>query len=166
MFGRIGACSTARPSLTVLAWLAVVGLLNLTVPQLETVVARDATAFVPDNAAAAQAFEVMDEAFGSGEAASLAFVVVERRDGQLTGDDLAWYGGLAERLRAGTTHVADVQDAVSQPSLEDALVSADRQAAYLPVAIRHPLGSPEASADVELLRSSAQGRDPLASRRT
>lgn len=41
VFGRIGTWSTARPWLTVLGWLAVAGLLNLAVPQLETVVARE-----------------------------------------------------------------------------------------------------------------------------
>lgn len=154
-FGRVGALSTARPWLTVLAWIGIAAVLNVAVPQLETVVARDATSFVPESTAAARGFEVMDDAFGSGEAASFAFVVVERREGRLTAGDLAWYGTLADRLRAGSEHVADVQDAVSQPSLEQALVSSDRQAAYLPVAIRHPLGSPEAAEDVEFLRTSA-----------
>lgn len=155
VFGRVGALSTARPWLTALAWIGIAAVLNVAVPQLETVVARDATAFVPENTAAGRGFEVMDDALGSGEAASFAFVVVERREGRLTADDLAWYGTLADRLRAGSEHVADVQDAVSQPSLEQALISPDRQAAYLPVAIRHPLGRPEAAEDVEFLRTSA-----------
>ena len=158
-FGWLGRLSTRRPWLTVLAWLAVAGVLNLAVPQLETVVARDATAFVPSDTPAARGFEVMDEAFGSGEAASVAFVVVER-DRSLEPADVAWLGDLADRLRAGTEHVADVQDPVSQPSLEQALVSPDRQAAYLPVAIRHPLGSPEAAEDIAFLREQAGEHPP------
>lgn len=47
---RLGSALVKRPLPVVLARLVVAGLLNLLMPQLETVVARDATPFVPRDA--------------------------------------------------------------------------------------------------------------------
>lgn len=47
---RLGSALVKRPLPVVLAWLVVAGLLNLLMPQLQTVVAGDATPFVPRDA--------------------------------------------------------------------------------------------------------------------
>lgn len=164
VLARVAGLTTRRARWTVAAWLVAAGALNVFVPQLEQVVANDATPFVPSYAPSIQAFERMDKAFGTGDARAMAFVVLVDRDG-LTAADKQWYGALADRLRAGGRHVADVQDFVSKPQLEPALTSKDGKAAYLPVGIRHPVGSPEADRDVAWMRAVA-AKDRPATLRT
>ncbi|MDQ1704520.1 MAG: putative drug exporter of the superfamily [Frankiaceae bacterium] len=158
---RLAAASTRRARWVLGGWLLIAVALNVVVPQLEKVVARDATPFLPASSASIQALGQMDKAFGRGDGRSIAFVVL--RGPGFTADpaDQAYYRALSARLHAGRAHVADLQDYTTQPSLQTALTSADGDATYVPVSLRHPVGSPQADQDVAWLRQAvARDRPP------
>jgi putative drug exporter of the RND superfamily len=145
--------SVRRAGWVIVAWLAVIVGLNLAVPQLETVIARDSTEFVPGDAPSMKAFSEMDQAFGSGDSKSVVFVVAERAGG-LTPDDRAWVRGLAADLRTDDEHVTFVAD-VARPGMLKALESRDREAIYLQVGIPGATGAPAATRQIATVRDSA-----------
>lgn len=69
MLDRVGAHVVRRAVWVILASVAAVIGLNVMVPQLETVVARDSTAFVPHDAESEIAFREMSRDFGTGPTA-------------------------------------------------------------------------------------------------
>src|SRR5581483_3295491 len=83
---------------------------------------------------------------------SVAFVVLSAPDFADDAADQRYYAGLVGRLQHGSAHVADVQSYAGHPQLRDALLSKDGAATYLPIAVRHPVGSPTAGADVTWIR--------------
>src|ERR687884_248226 len=94
---RLARFSIARAPWMIGAWLLFVLAVNVLVPQLETVVARDSTPFVPTTAPSLRAVKAMDDTFGNGRSRSFISVVAERDTG-LTDADRAYITGLAARL--------------------------------------------------------------------
>ncbi len=158
--GRLAAASVRRRRWVLAGWVLFAALVNVVVPQLEQVVASDSTPFVPSDAPAVQAFARMDAAFGTGQAKALAFVVISASGRVDQARATAYYREVVARLRAGHARVADLQEWATHPQLRQALVSKDGRATYIPVAIRHPVGSPEANKDVAWLRHAVAGAPP------
>jgi RND superfamily putative drug exporter len=141
-------------------WVLAAVVLNVAVPQLETVVARDATPFLPASSPSIQAFGQMDRAFAQGKGESIAFVVLTDRGFRSDPADQHYYDRLVARLHAGQAHVADLQDYSTRPDLKDALTSKDGDETYIPISLRHPVGSPQADQDVAWLRHAVASERP------
>lgn len=154
---RLARFATRRASWMIGGWLVVVLAVNVLVPQLETVVARDSTPFVPESAPSLQAVKAMDDTFGNGRSRSFITVVVERAAG-LTRADRAWVADLAERLES-TDDVTYVQD-ISRKPVRAALTSADRQAMYFQVGLPGYTGAPTSVGQVEAVRDAADRGRP------
>lgn len=164
-FNRLGRTVVRYRGLTLVAWIAVAFVLNLVVPQLETVIARASQPMVPDSAESIQAFKEMDRKFGGSGAQSVAFLVFVDEQGLSPADD-AYYKRVVDRLREERGRVTAVQDVNSNPAFKEALTSEDGKATYLPVGLTGGVGSPEATRQTELLREIAAAEERPASMRT
>jgi RND superfamily putative drug exporter len=164
---RRGSHPTSRTTLSdgvarrggwvVLAWVAVIAGLNIAVPQLEAVIARDSTSFVPEDAPSMEAYAAMDRAFGNGRSRSVVFAVAQRDSG-LTTADKTWVRQLATRLDRDK-RVSSVPD-LSRPGLLDALVSKDGQAVYLQVGLPGYTGGPPAARELAFVRAAVDRGRP------
>ena len=141
LLGALGRWVVRHARAVLAAWVLLAALLSLALPQLESVVGRDTTPFLPARAESLRAVAVMDHAFDGHGTRALVFVVV--RDPHGVSRDAAWLQGVVHQLQADREHVALVQPAVSSP---------DGTVSYLTVGVRHPLGSPRTDADVRWLR--------------
>lgn len=141
-----------------LAWVAFAAVLNLAVPQIEEVAARDSTPVVPEHAPTIQAVSEMDEAFGNGRSNSYLVVAMER-EGGLTRADRAYLGGLVEELREDED-VAFVQDPRGRPEFLDSLTSEDGEARYLQVGITGNTGAPDAQQQLVAVRDISRDLAP------
>src|SRR5438067_2634456 len=128
-FSNLSNFICRRPRVVLAAWAFAAIALNIFVPQLEKVIARDATPFIPSNAASIRSYYAMDRAFGTGKARAPTFLVLEHRGG-LTATDQRYYARLVQRLKADRTHVAEVTDYVAHPELRALLISKYQQAVY------------------------------------
>src|SRR4051794_11916673 len=153
---RLAEISTRRDRWVLAGWVVIAALATVVVPSLEKVVAKDATPFLPASSPSVQAFAQMDEAFGDGAGRAIAFVVLTERGFSDDAAAQSYYASLSRRLHADRAHVADLQDYESQPRLRSSLTSDDGAATYIPVSLRHPVGSPKANADVTWLRATVR----------
>src|SRR4051812_18352673 len=153
---RVTEIATTHARWVLAGWVLVAALCALAVPRLESVVAKDATPFLPANSPSIQAFGQMDKAFAGGTGSSIAFIVLTGPDFRNDPTAASYYRALTARLHANRRHVADLQDYSARPQLRDALTSRDGVATYIPVSLQHPVGSPKADADVAWLRDVVQ----------
>ncbi|RNL65432.1 RND family transporter [Nocardioides marmoriginsengisoli] len=151
---RLARFAIRRAPLMIGGWLLVVLAVNVLVPQLETVVAKDSTPFVPESAPSLRAVKDMDTTFGNGKSRSF-IVLVAARDGGLTKADDTYLTNLADRLRKDTEHVTYVQD-ITDPTLRSALTSADGEASYFQIGLAGYTGAPTSVGQVEAVRDDAK----------
>lgn len=144
----------ARASWVIGGWLLFVIAVNVFVPQIESVVAKDSTPFVPESAPSLRAVKQMDTTFGNGKSRSF-IVLVAQRDGGLTAADQRYVVSLSDRLRADTEHVTYVQD-LSEPTLRKALTSKDGEAIYFQIGLAGYTGAPTSVGQVEAVRDDAR----------
>ena len=142
----------------VVAWIVVVGLLNVFIPQIETVVEHDSTSFVPLDAPAVVGLQRMDDEFGNGKSASFVQVVAHR-DGGLLPADRQYMFDLIPRLEADTKNVSFVQD-LDDKEVREALTSKDGEVLYLSVGIPGATGAPAANAQIDAVRDIAKAQRP------
>ncbi|HWJ81761.1 MAG TPA: MMPL family transporter [Nocardioides sp.] len=157
-FARLAAFAVRRAVWVLLGWLLVAGVLNVAVPQLEDVAARDSTPVVPTYAPSIEAVHAMDRAFGSGRSHSFLVIAMER-EGGLTRADTAYARHLVTELRADDD-VAFVQDVRRSPELLKALTSRDGEARYVQVGITGDTGAPSSIQQVEAVRSTVRAHAP------
>lgn len=155
---RIARALVARAGWVVLGWVALTVVLNLVVPQIEEVAARDSSAMVPEEAPSMVAVTAMGEAFGSGESESFVVVAMERTTG-LRPVDKQYAVRLSRELREDESNVAFVQD-VRRPEILEALTSRDGEARYLLVGITGVTGAPASIRQVEAVRDVADEHRP------
>ena len=144
----------SRASWVIGGWLLFVIAVNVFVPQIESVVAKDSTPFVPESAPSLRAVKQMDTTFGNGKSRSF-IVLVAQRDGGLTAADQRYVVSLSDRLRADTEHVTYVQD-LSEPTLRKALTSKDGEAIYFQIGLAGYTGAPTSVGQVEAVRDDAK----------
>jgi len=140
-----------RAGWVVLAWVALAAVLNVVVPQIEEVAARDSTPVVPQDAPSIVAVDEMDKAFGNGGSKSFVVIVMER-DGGLTRADQRYAGRLAAVLTEDEDNVSFVQDVRKHPELLKPLTSEDGEARYLLVGITGQTGAPSSIRQVTAVR--------------
>lgn len=146
----LASLSVRRAPFVVLLWLAIIAGLNIGVPQLEAVIAKDTTAFVPEDAPSIAAYSHMDQAFGTGETKAVVFVAGER-EGGLTAADRAWFTALSGRIAAAEDEVTTTTD-LTRNGVWEALVSKDGEAVYLQVGLPSDVGTPTASQEIHEVR--------------
>ena len=155
---NLARLAVRRAPFVILLWLAVIVGLNTAVPQLEDVIARDNTAFVPDSAASIAAYRHMDDAFGTGTTNSVVFVAGERPGG-LTAADRQWFGELSQRIRAKDSDVTQVADLGSE-QIWKGTVSRDGEAVYLQVGFPGQVGTPQSAREIHELRETVDAQVP------
>src|SRR5207245_7086742 len=113
-FRRVGELASRYRYAVIGAWVLAAVVLNLVIPQLEDVIQRDATTFLPPSSEAMRAYQLMSEKFGGASGRGFAIVVLENPRG-LSSADQSYYSGLVARLREHKQRVEFVQDYVSHP---------------------------------------------------
>lgn len=154
----VSSFSVRHARAVVLAWLGLVVVLNVAIPQIETVVKNDSTSFVPLDAPAVVGLQRMDDEFGNGRSSSFVQVVAYR-EGGLTTTDRQYMLDLVPRLRADSKNVSFVQN-LNRDDVRKALTSKDGEAIYLPVGIPGATGAPAANAQIDSVREVAEADKP------
>lgn len=158
VLSRLASFTIAKAPWMIGGWLLVVIALNVLVPQLETVVAKDSTPFVPESAPSLRAVKEMDSTFGNGKSRSFIVVVAERKGG-LSAEDTGYVTELASRLEKDSENVTYVQD-LAEPQMRQALTSKDGEAIYFQVGLPGYTGAPTSVGQVEGIREDAEEGKP------
>src|SRR4051794_25170450 len=95
--GALGRLVVRHARAVVGAWVVLAAVLTVAVPQLEAVVGRDTTPFLPSKAESLQGVTLMDGAFDGHGVRALVFVVVHDRRG--VSHDADWLQGVVHRLQ-------------------------------------------------------------------
>ncbi|WP_085669904.1 RND family transporter [Mycobacterium szulgai] len=114
----------------VLFWLALTGIVNLTVPQLEQVGKAHSVSMTPRDAESIQAVKHIGQVFNEFDSDNTVTVVLESTN-PLGDDAHRFYSELIKRLSADTRHVAHIQDFWGDPLTAAGSQSADDKAAYV-----------------------------------
>ncbi|GAB5901676.1 MMPL/RND family transporter [Mycolicibacterium mageritense] len=136
----------------ILGWLAVVAVMNVTVPQLEQVGKENAVSLSPHNAPSMQAMTNMGRLFGESDSDSVAMIVLEG-DGELGDDAHAYYDSLMDRLKADTKHVQHIQDFWGDPLTEASAQSTDGKAVYVQLNLAGNMGEALANESIDAVRA-------------
>ena len=160
---------TARPALPrvirtlavpiILGWIAIIAVLNVIVPQLETVGQMQAVSMSPDDAPSMIAMKRMGEVFEEGSSNSSAMIVLEGQE-PLGDAAHAFYDQMIDKLKADTTHVESVQDFWSDPLTATGAQSNDGKAAYVQVKLAGNQGEALANESVESVQNVVDSLHP------
>lgn len=142
VFPRLGRMIARWPRLVIGIWVALVGVLSLTLPSLEEISQRHPVDILPANAPVLVATENMTKAFHEPGSESIAVVVLSDANG-LSPADEGTYKRLVDTLRSDTQDVVTLQDFISAPPLRELMTSKDHQAWILPVGMPGELSSPQ-----------------------
>lgn len=145
----------------VLAWIAIVAFLNVSVPQLEDVGEMRAVSMSPDDAPALIATKRVGAVFDEYTTSSSVMIVLEG-DEPLGPDAHAFYDEMVRQLRADATHIQHVQDFWGDPLTSSGAQSMDGKAAYVQVYIAGDQGESLANESVQTVREIIAGLQPPA----
>ncbi|MDF2827455.1 MAG: Transport protein [Mycobacterium sp.] len=145
----------------VIAWVAVIAVLNVIVPQLETVGQMRAVSMSPADAPSMIAMKRVGQNFQEGESDSSAMIVLEGE--QPLGDEAhAYYDELIKKLREDTEHVQSIQDFWSDPLTASGSQSSDGRAAYVQVKTAGNQGETLANDSIKAVQEIVDGVQPPA----
>ncbi|BBY52641.1 membrane protein [Mycolicibacterium arabiense] len=143
----------------VIAWVAVIAVLNVIVPQLETVGQMRAVSMSPADAPSMIAMKRVGQNFAEGESDSSAMIVLEGE--QPLGDEAhAYYDELIKKLREDTEHVQSIQDFWSDPLTASGSQSSDGRAAYVQVKTAGNQGETLANDSIKAVQDIVDGVPP------
>ncbi|BBY06114.1 MMPL/RND family transporter [Mycobacterium noviomagense] len=136
----------------ILVWVGVTVILNVVVPQLDTVGQMRSVSMSPKDAPSMIAIKRVGSDFREFKSDSSAMIVLE---GQQPLGDAAhkFYDGLVAKLRADKKHVENVQDFWSDPLTAAGSQSPDGKAAYVQVYLAGNQGESLANESVETVQS-------------
>nr|MCH9701725.1 MMPL family transporter [Actinomycetes bacterium] len=143
----------------ILAWVALVVVLNVVVPQLETVGQIRAVSMSPNEAPAVIAMQRMGEVFEEGTSDSSAMIVLEGQQ-PLGAAAHEFYDQMVARLEADTRHVESVQDFWGDPLTATGAQSSDGKAAYVQVKLAGNQGETLANESVESVQDIIASLQP------
>lgn len=143
----------------VLAWLLVTVVLNVAVPQIETVARNHAVTMSPQDAPAMIAARNIGATFQESDSDSIAMIVLEG-DGELGTPARQYYDTLVRALRADTEHVQHVHDDWGDPLTAAGVQSRDGKAAYAQLNLAGDQGSTEGIASIESVRDILDHSSP------
>jgi putative drug exporter of the RND superfamily len=142
LFPRLGALIVRWPWAVIAFWVALAGILTLTMPSLEQVSQKHPVSILPPNAPSLAINRHMTAAFHEAGLQSIAVVLLTDDKG-LSAADEGVYRKLVDALRADTRDVLMLQDFISTPPLRDIMTSKDHKAWILPIGLPGDLGSKE-----------------------
>ena len=138
----------------IIGWIALIAILNVTVPQLEVVGQMRAVSMSPKEAPSVIAMMRTGKLFEESDSDSSAMIVLE--GDQPLGDDAhAFYDDMIAKLRADTTHVQHIQDFWGDPLTEAGAQSKDGKAALAAAQRLGPLEEALARLEEEARRGAA-----------
>lgn len=116
----------------ILAWIALIAVLNVTVPQLEVVGRTQAVSMSPEAAPSMIAMKRIGKVFEEGNSDSSAMIVLEGQE-PLDEAARAFYGEMIAKFEADTKHVESVQDFWGDPLTAAGAQSNDGKAVYVQI---------------------------------
>src|SRR5690349_20348484 len=140
----------------ILIWIAVIAVVNVVVPQLETVGQMRAISMSPDSAPSMIAMKRVGSVFEEFDSDSSAMIVIEG-DKPLGDDTRAFYGEMIKKLEADKKHVQSGQDFWSDPLTAAGAQSNDGKAAYVQVYLAGNQGEALANESVEAVQNLVDG---------
>jgi len=140
----------------ILGWIAVIAVVNVIVPQLETVGQQRAVSMSPNDAPSMISMKKVGELFKEGDSDSSAMIVLEGQE-PLRDDAHAFYDEMIGKLRADTKHVQSVQDFWGDPLTATGAQSNDGKAAYVQVKLAGNQGEALANESVEAVQHIVDG---------
>ncbi|MEE9242935.1 MAG: MMPL family transporter, partial [Mycobacterium sp.] len=143
----------------ILGWVTLVIVLNIVVPQLETVGQMRAVSMSPDAAPAMISMKKIGDLFEEGDSDSSVMIVLESKE-PLGDEAHAWYDKMVDRLEADTAHVQSVQDFWSDPLTASGSQSNDGLAAYVQVKLAGNQGEALANESVKSVQSIVKSLQP------
>ncbi|MGH3560841.1 MAG: MMPL family transporter, partial [Mycobacterium sp.] len=136
----------------ILGWLALLVVLNFSVPSLEQIGKERSVSMSPKDAPSMQAMMRMGKVFGESDSDSIAMIVLE--SDQPLGDAAhKYYDDLVEKLKADTRHVQHVQDFWGDPLTAAGAQSSDGKATYVQLNLAGNQGQTLANESVEAVRN-------------
>ncbi|HEX7825787.1 MAG TPA: MMPL family transporter [Mycobacterium sp.] len=144
-----------------LAWLALTAIVNVVVPQLETVGQEHSVSLTPEDAPSLQAVKLMGKLFQESDSNSTAMIVLES-DKPLGDEAHHYYDGLIAKLRADTKHVQHIQDLWGDPLTSAGAQSADNLATYVQLYLAGNQGETLANESVEAVKDVVAADPPPA----
>jgi RND superfamily putative drug exporter len=135
----------------IIAWFAIIAVMNTSVPQLEVVGQMRAVSMSPKEAPSVIAMQRVGTVFDEFKSDSSAMIVLE--GDQPLGDDAhRYYDELVDRLEADPEHVEHVQDFWGDPLTEAGAQSSDGKAVYVQVFLAGNMGEALSNESVEAVQ--------------
>jgi putative drug exporter of the RND superfamily len=143
----------------ILGWITLIGVLSVTVPQLDVVGRMRSVSMSPKEAPSVMAITRVGQDFKEFDSDSSAMIVLE--GDQPLGDDAhRFYDDMVGKLKADTNHVEHVQDFWGDPLTRVGAQSADGKAAYVQVYLAGNQGEPLANESVKAVQKVVAGLSP------
>jgi RND superfamily putative drug exporter len=142
-----------------LGWFALTVIVNVVVPQLETVGQRHAVSMAPNDAPSMQATKRAGQDFQEFDSNSSAMIVLES-DQPLGADAHHFYDGLIQKLAADKKHVEHIQNFWGDPLTAAGSQSADNKAAYVQLYLAGNQGESLANESVDAVRNIVANSPP------
>jgi RND superfamily putative drug exporter len=142
VFPRLGRFIVRWPWVVIGCWVALAGVLSLTMPSLEEVSQKHPVDILPSYAPSMVTNQHMTAAFQEAGLESIMVVVLIDAKG-LSPADEGVYRTLVDTLRQDTRDVVMLQDFLASPPLRDVMTSKDHTAWILPLGLPGDLGSPQ-----------------------
>jgi RND superfamily putative drug exporter len=143
----------------IIGWIALVALMNVSVPQLEVVGQLRSVSMSPAEAPSVVAMTRIGEVFDEFESDSSAMIVLEG-DQPLGAEAHRFYDDMVDRLEADTDHVEHVQDFWGDPLTEAGAQSNDGKAAYVQVYTAGNMGEALANDSIAAVQEIVDGMTP------
>jgi RND superfamily putative drug exporter len=135
----------------IVGWIAIIGLLNVIVPQLEEVGQLRSVSMSPNDAPSVISMKEVGAQFKEFKSNSSVMIVLEGQE-QLGADAHKYYDQIVDKLEADTKHVEHVQDFWSDPLTGAGSQSNDGKAAYVQVYLAGNMGESLANESVEAVQ--------------
>jgi RND superfamily putative drug exporter len=145
----------------ILGWIALVGVLNVAVPQLEVVGEMRSVSMSPKEAPSVAAMTRIGKDFKEFDSDSSAMIVLEG-DQPLGEDAHRFYDDMIDKLEADTKHVEHVQDFWGDPLTRAGAQSQDGKAAYVQVYLAGNMGEALSNESVTAVQKLVAGLSPPA----
>jgi RND superfamily putative drug exporter len=143
----------------VIFWIAIIAILNVTVPQLEVVGQMRSVSMSPDEAPSVIAMKRVGQVFEEFKSDSSAMIVLEGEQ-RLGADAHRFYNDLVAKLEADTKYVEHVQDFWGDPLTEAGAQSTDGKATYVQVYLAGNQGEALANESVADVQKLVAGLTP------
>ncbi|MGV0745821.1 MMPL/RND family transporter [Mycolicibacterium sp. XJ870] len=143
----------------IVGWIALVGVLSFTVPQLEVVGAMRSVSMSPADAPSVIAMKRVGQVFDEFHSDSSAMIVLEGEE-KLGDDAHLFYNEMVDKLEADSKHVEHVQDFWGDPLTEAGAQSNDGKAAYVQVYLAGNMGEALANESVQVVQDLVKSMEP------